>query len=159
MILKVKFNFKKYINSKELLIYIALTIIFFGVFYNIEYAVDTYATFSCIIQDLYNQFAPCGRFIIVLFGTILKFLNINNKISYFVSFAVGIICMTISQYKLYKIIEKDVKCKALKVIVPTLIILNIFSIELFLFIEKGIMIFSILMCICALEVLIIFFVT
>ena len=159
MILKVKFNFKKYINSKELLIYIALTIIFFGVFYNIEYAVDTYATFSFSIQDLYNQFAPCGRFIIVLFGTILKFLNINNKISYFVSFAVGIICMTISQYKLYKIIEKDVKCKALKVIVPTLIILNIFSIELFLFIEKGIMIFSILMCICALEVLIIFFET
>ena len=155
----MKFNLKNIIKSKEMLFYIVITTIFFGVFCSIEYAVDTYATFSFSVQDLYNQFVPCGRFIIVLVGTILKFLNLKNKITYLLSFTVAIICMIISQYKLYKIIEKDVKSKKLKIIIPTLIILNVFSIELFLFIEKGIMIFSILMCICALEAVIYFFET
>lgn len=155
----MNFNFKNLIKSKEILFYIAITAIFFGVFCSIEYAVDSYATFSFSVQNLYNQFVPCGRFIIVLVGTILKLLNINNKITYLLSFAVAIICMIISQYKLYKIIEKDVKNKKLKIMIPTLIILNVFCIELFLFIEKGIMIFSILMCICALETIINFFET
>ena len=153
----MKFNLKNIIKNKEILFYIAITTIFFGVFCSIEYAVDSYATFSFSVQDLYNQFVPCGRFMIVLVGTILKILNINNRITYLLSFAVAIICMIISQYKLYKIIEKDVKNKTLKIMIPTLIILNIFSIELFLFIEKGIMIFSILMCICAIEAVINFF--
>lgn len=151
MTLNLKQYIEKILKNKELLIYSVITIIFFGIFFSIEYAVDSYATFSFSIQDLYDQFASCGRFIIVGVGAILKFLNMNDKIVYFLSFISGIICMIIAQYKLYNIIKSDVKNEKVRLIIPTLILLNIFSIELFLFIEKGIMMFSILMCVCATE--------
>lgn len=150
----MKFWKNKIIKNKETLIYIVITIAFFGIFSSIEYALDTYATFSFSIQDLYNQFVSCGRFFIVLVGFLLKLFNINDELCYFLSFILAILCMIISQYKLYNIIKKDIKCEKLRIIVPTLIVLNIFSIELFLFIEKGIMVFSILMCICGVEAII-----
>lgn len=147
----MKTYIKKFLNNKELLIYSVITIVFFGIFLNIEYAVDSYATFSFNIQELYDQFAPCGRFMIVLVGTVLKFFNFNDKIVYLLSFLFGITCMIIAQYKLYYLIKEDVKDRKIRLVIPTLILLNVFSIELFLFIEKGLMMFSILMCICALE--------
>ena len=147
----MKCSLKKILKNRELLIYAAITVIFFGVLFKIEYATDTYATFSFSIKELCNQFVSCGRFFIVLTGSLLKILNLNDNVCYFISFIFAIVCMVISQYKLYNIIKEDIKCNGLRIIIPTLIILNVFSIELFLFIEKGIMIFSVLMCICALE--------
>ena len=71
----------------------------------------------------------------------------------------AIISTILSQYFLYKIIEEDVKNKVIRILIPTLIIINPFSVELFLFIEKGIMWFGVLMCIIAVKCVIEFFET
>lgn len=46
-------------------------------------------------------------------------------------------------------IKDDIKNKFIKLIIPVLIVINIFSIELYLFMEKGIMMFSVLLEILA----------
>ena len=116
----------------------------------LEYATDTYAVFNFDKEAVYMQYAMSGRFIT---GAVLKFfkiINISEKLMYLFSFILAIICTIFSQYILHKIIEKNVQSKVLKIIIPTLIIINPFSIELFLFIEKGFMWLGILACVLAL---------
>ena len=67
------------------------------------------------------------------------------------------ICLIASLYELEKIIYKDVKKNVISIILSTLIILNAFIIELFMFIEKGILIASILFIILAIKHLIKYF--
>ena len=140
-----------YNNRKIILFYTMITLIFFGIFAKIEYATDTYATFSFSLNEFGNIFSASGRFLTVFCGTIVRLLKISDNICYLLSFILAVLSMIFSQYKLYNIIKEDIHCEELKITIPVLILLNIFSIELFLFIEKGIMIFGIFMCICALE--------
>ena len=125
----------------------------------LEFATDTYAVFNFNKEEVFMQYAMSGRFITGIVFKILKTISIPETILYKISFAFAFFCATLSQYILYKIIEKDVKNKWLKIMIPTLIIINPFSIELFLFIEKGIMWFGILMCILATNQTIRFFKT
>ena len=130
-------------------IFTAITLIFFGTLYKMEFAVDTYATLSFTMKEFINQFASSGRFLLVFVGIIFKILNFNNKTIYILSYLMAIMCMVISLYKLYSIIKEDIGSKFLKILIPILIVLNAFSLELFLFIEKGIMLFGVTMCIFA----------
>lgn len=116
-----------------------------------EFATDTYAVFNFDSNEVFMQFAMSGRFITAIFFKIIKILNITEKITYLFSYILALFCSIFSQIKLYELIEKDIKSAILKIIIPTLILLNTFSIELFLFIEKGIMWFGILMCTLAIE--------
>ena len=140
---------KNIITDKIFGIFVAIVFIFFGVLSQMEFAVDTYATLSFTMKDFINQFASSGRFLLVFVGIILKILNLNGKVIYTLSYLMAIICMIISLYKLYTIIKDDVKSSILKVLIPTLIVLNAFSLELFLFVEKGIMLFGVMMSIFA----------
>ena len=140
-----------YNNRKIILFYTMITMIYFGIFAKIEYATDTYATFSFSLKEFCNIFSASGRFLTVFSGIIVRTLKLSDSLCYSLSFILAVLSMIFSQYKLYKIIKEDIECKELQIIIPVLIILNIFSIELFLFIEKGIIIFGIFMCICALE--------
>ena len=130
-------------------IFTAITLIFFGTLYKMEFAVDTYATLSFTMKEFINQFASSGRFLLIFVGIIFKILNFNNKTIYILSYLMAIMCMVISLYKLYSIIKEDIGSKFLKILIPILIVLNAFSLELFLFIEKGIMLFGVTMCIFA----------
>ena len=116
----------------------------------LEYATDTYAVFNFDKEAVYMQYAMSGRFITGAFLKFFKIINISEKLMYLFSFILAIICTIFSQYILHKIIEKNVQSKVLKIIIPTLIIINPFSIELFLFIEKGFMWLGILACVLAL---------
>ena len=145
MVKKIKYI----LLDKNLWIFTAIALIFFGTLTRMEFAVDTYATLTFSIQELINQFASSGRFLLILVGIILKILNLKRETIYSISYLLAIICMIISLYKLYTIIKDDIKTKTLRILIPILIILNAFSLELFLFIEKGIMIFSIMMCVFA----------
>lgn len=138
-------------KKKVFSVYIIITIIFFGMLIKMEYATDTYSVFNFNQEEIYMQYAMLGRFITAIVGKIVKVINLSEYAIYLGSYILAVVCASISQYKLYTIIEKDVKGKALKLIIPTLIIINPFSIELFLYIEKGIMWFGVLMCILALE--------
>lgn len=145
------------LKKKIFAIYSIITLIFFGILIKMEFATDTYSVFNFNKQEVYVQFAISGRFVTAIVFWLVKTIKISEKMTYTLSWFLAIICAILSQYKLYTIIEKDVKKKALKLINPALIIINPFSIELFLFIEKGIMWFGILMCILALENLIKYF--
>lgn len=145
----MKEKLKKIICDKNLYIFLAVVLIFFGTLNAIEFAVDSYATLTFSMKEFFNQFASSGRFVLIVAGGILKVLELKPETSYMVSFILAIVCMTISMFKLYNMLEKDIKSKGIRKIIPILVILNAFSIELFLFIEKGIMIFSVMMSIFA----------
>ena len=138
-------------KKKILIFYLIITIIFFGMLFKLEFATDTYAVFNFNKEEVFMQYAMSGRFITGIIFKVLKIINVTEIIMYELSFLLAIACATLSQFVLYQIIEKDVKSKLLKTLIPTLIIINPFSIELFLFIEKGIMWFGILMCILAVQ--------
>ena len=138
-------------KKRIFIFYFVITIIFFGMLFKLEFATDTYAVFNFDKEEVFMQYAMSGRFITGIIFKILKIINVPEIIMYELSFLLAIACATLSQFILYQIIEKDVKNKWLKTLIPTLIIINPFSIELFLFIEKGIMWFGILMCILAVQ--------
>ena len=95
---------KKYIKNiltdNVLWIFTAITLIFFGTLYKMEFAVDTYATLSFTMKEFINQFASSGRFLLVFVGIIFKILNFNNKTIYILSYLMAIMCMVISLYKI-----------------------------------------------------------
>ena len=144
------------ILKKEFIFYTFITLLFFGILIKLEFATDTYAVFNFNKEEVFMQYAMSGRFITGFIFKILKSINISEKIIYALSYLLAVICAILSQYFLYKIIE-DVKNKTIRILIPTLIIINPFSIELFLFIEKGIMWFGVLMCVFAVKNLIDFF--
>lgn len=146
-------------KRKSLIFYFIITIIFFGMLFKIEFATDTYAVFNFNKEAVFMQYAMSGRFITGVVFKILKILDASETAMYVLSFVLSVFCASISQYILYKIIEKDVKSSWVKILIPTLIIINPFSIELFLFIEKGIMWLGILMCIFAIQKVIQYFET
>lgn len=144
-------------KKKVLAIYAIITLVFFGILIKMEYATDTYSVFNFNKEQIFMQYAMSGRFITAVIGRLVKIVNISEQAMYIGSWLLAIVCVAFSQYKLYTIIEKDVQSKFLKLLIPILIIINPFSIELFLYIEKGIMWFGILMCVLALNNLIKFF--
>lgn len=145
---------KEIFKDTSLYFFIAISSIFFINLLKIEYATDTYAVFNFTPSAIFYQFASSGRWITAVVGAILKVLKIKNEIMYMLSFVIAFVCIVLSQYKMYIIIKEDIKNNVFQKLVPILIIINIFSIELFLFIEKGIMTFAILMCVLAVDNLI-----
>ena len=144
---------------KRILFYLFISMLFFGLLLKIEYATDTYAVFNFDKKEIFMQYAMSGRFITALIGKVIKEANISEKTIYMSSYILAIVCTVFSQYILYTIIEKNVKSRVLKLITPILIIINPFSIELFLYIEKGVMWFGVLMCIISVKTIIKFFET
>lgn len=98
-----------------------------------------------------KHFLSSGRFITAIAYAFTKILHLGNNLTYILSFALAIISTSIAVYKLEEILNKDIKSKTVSVIASILIIINIFSIELYLFIEKGILMLSVLLCVLALE--------
>ncbi len=138
-------------KNKVFMLYLFITIAFFGMLIKLEYATDTYAVFNFDKEAVYMQYAMSGRFITGVALKFFKMINISEKAIYTISYILAIFCAVSSQFILHEILEKDIKSKVLKIIIPTLIIINPFSIELFLFIEKGFMWLGILACVLALK--------
>lgn len=153
---KVK-KLKDSIDLKKIIIFFAITIIFFGMLINMEYATDTYSVFTIGARKNIIHFLGTGRFVTAIIIVIVRLLNLKESCIYFLSFVMACICLIASLYELEKIIYKDVKKNVISIILSTLIILNAFIIELFMFIEKGILIASILFIILAIKHLIKYF--
>lgn len=129
-----------------------ITIVFFCVFMSMQYAPDTYFAFTNTTRAVMNQFLTGGRLVTAFVaGICIGIMKMNDKIIYSLSYILAIICTTICLYKLSNLLNKDIKNKTICLMIATLIIINPFSFELFVYIEKGIMIFSVLMCILAVE--------
>lgn len=134
-----------------------VVITFFGIFVKMEYATDTYCVFGTPAKQMIEHFVKSGRFVTAMAQAVLTFSNFGKAVSYSLSFILAIICTIISIYKLYKIFAKDISSNVLAVIVSILIVVNTFSIELYLFLEKGILWLSVLMCVLAFEKMVMFF--
>lgn len=141
----------KILKDNKLYIFLLITMTFLGIFIKMNYATDTYSVISDIPRARFNHFMLSGRFVTAIWYGIMCVLKCSPDMMSLISYIIAIITTTLALYKLYNIISKDVKNSALAILISTIIIINPFSIELFMYIERGIMMLAILMCICALE--------
>lgn len=139
-------------NKVSILIYSAISLIFFGAFIKLDFATDTYAFMYNSADDFLGTFLGNGRIIAGVFGTLFKLIpGISIQVVCLFSFLVGIISLILSLCVLDDLVNRIVKNNILRKLVTTLIIINPFIIELFLFIEKGAMLLGILFCVLAVK--------
>ena len=146
----MKDKIKKIFQDKNLYIYGLITIVFFGILSKLEFATDSYVVFMQPTKQYMLWFLKSGRLISACFLGVCRLLNLGTPFRmYTVSFIIAIISTIAAMYLLYCMIKDDIKNKFIKLIIPVLIVINVFSIELYLFMEKGIMMFSVLLEILA----------
>lgn len=132
-------------------IFAFITILFFGCLSKMEYATDTYCVFTSGDVEAVRVFMRAGRFLTAIMLKTFFTLKFSENLIYLISFIIAIFASITSMYRLYKIINKDIQNNTISIIASILIILNAFIIELMLFIEKGIMVLSILFNVLAFE--------
>ena len=143
---------KKILQDKKLYLFFIITIAFFGIFVHQEFATDTYAVLEEPGRNILGNFLQSGRLVTSLFFICVKIFKVSFSTTYIVSFAIAIFAITFSIYKIYYSIKEEiVKNELIAILVSILIIINPFSIELFLFIEKGVMTLAILFCVFAVD--------
>lgn len=139
----------KKLKDKNLYISLLISLVFFAVFIKLEYATDTYSLFEEAVSTRVNHFLLSGRFVTALWWGAVNFLHFSDYLIYLSSFALAIICITLSIYNLYLTLNKRIKNEVICLLVSTIIIINPFTIELFLFLEKGILTFAVLLSVLA----------
>ena len=142
---KVINKIKEIVKDKRLYIFLSITLIFFGIFIIKNYTVDTYS--YDFEAKPGKQLATLGRLISAAF--IFVFSKINVDFMYIVSFLLAIITTTLSMYKLNEILKRNIKNEVITVLISVLVIINFDTLELFMFIEKGIMMLSVLLTVLA----------
>ena len=148
----LKQSIKNIVTDKKIYIFTIFTLLFFGIFCVMQYAPDTYSVFTNTPKENLTHFFSCGRLVtgVFLYG-LMGILKLDAITVYMISYGLAIFCTIVSLYKIDKIFNEDVKSTKLSVLASLLIILNVFSIELFVYIEKGILMLSVLLCVLAVE--------
>lgn len=139
----------KKINKTKLIIFGLVVLLFFITLTKMNYSVDTYLLFQSKNLEYVQEYLKSGRILTVLFFKVLYFLRASPVIMYSASFVLAIICTTFSIYILNTVLEKYIKNEVICSIISIAIIINPFVIELWLFVEMGIMMLSILACVTA----------
>lgn len=148
---------KETLKNSKFWIFCIIVIAFFGIFIKMDYATDTYCVFGTPAKQMIEHFVRSGRFVTALAQVILTLLHSGNTVAYLLSIGLALACTVLSIYKLYKIFEKDISSTIIAGIASVLIIINAFSVELYLFLEKGILMLSVLLCVLAFEKMVSFF--
>ena len=131
-------------KDKKFYIFLGIVILFFGLLVKMNYSVDTYLLLSSPKMGYVMEYLSSGRIFTCGFFFILGFLQVPHYIMYLLSYLLAIFLSTVSIYELNKVLDKYVSNKILSCIISIAIIINPFIIELWLFIETGIMMLSIL---------------
>lgn len=150
---KVKNLFK----DKNLYLFLLISLLFFGTLSGLEFATDSFVFFTSKSLDYAKIFASSGRLVSALFTVIVTFLSLNDVTIYTIMFILAILSTTLAIYKLYNILKENIENRTARCVVSVITIINLFVIELYLFLEKGIMMLSVLFCVMALEKLVSFF--
>lgn len=132
-------------NKKELIYSVGITLIFFGVFYRINYTTDTYFDIKGSFSDVSTNFLKAGRFITFALYVLYK-IGLNFRIVYLISFILAIIAISLSIFILGKYLQREYmdKQKILPFVLSTVLVINPFTIELLFYLEKGVMASAIL---------------
>ena len=133
-----------------MLIFFGLVVLaFFGIFIKMNYSVDTYLLFASRNLEYIQEYVRSGRLSTAFLFKFLQFLEFDPEVMYVVSYLIGIVCTSCAIYILYNVLSKYINNKTINSILSIMIIVNPFIIELWLFVETGIMIMSILFCVLA----------
>ena len=108
------------------------------------YSVDTYLLLASPRMSYVFQYLYSGRIFTFLYFFILGIFKFPPYIMYLLSFMIALVVTSLSIYELNSILEKYVNNKLLSKFLSIIIIINPFVIELWLFIEMGIMMTSVL---------------
>ena len=122
---------------------------YFGYNYSIEYATDTYPTFQELgtwKEKIYIN----GRIVAGFVYYLIERLGITGGIIYHISQLSSIILLTCSVALLAHIYKKHIENLEISVLLAFIALVNPFIIEYFLFVEKGLLIFAILLNVIAL---------
>ena len=139
----------KIFKDKALYIYLIISILFFGTFIKLNFSVDTYLLFASKNMSYIREFISSGRLLTAGMFMVFQLLRMNCETMYLVSFILATIFNTLSMYELSNITKKYIKNNYIAYILPIMIIINAFVIELWLFVEMSIMMLSILSCVKA----------
>ena len=117
---------------------ILLMLLFVGVGYRINFAVDTFWTFyvgyDYAASDMLMR---NGRPIIALMYKIFALTNLKDEVFYYISFIMAFVLMGAAIALYEKILRTYIVGENLRIICSLLCILNLYAIEYFMFIEKG----------------------
>lgn len=143
---------KKILKDKKLYLFFLITIAFFGIFIHQQFATDTYAVLEESGRKILTNFLQSGRIITAILFVFIKILKVPFALSYLLSTMMAIFAITMSMYKLFYLLKNEImKNEIIAVLVSVLAIINPFSIELYLYIEKGVMTLAILFSVLAVD--------
>ena len=143
---------RKLLKDKKIYLFFIITIAFFGIFVHQQFTTDTYAVLEESGRKILANFLQSGRIVTALLFIGIKLLKIPFSLSYLLSYIMAIFAITFSIYKLYYLLKNEfVKNELIAILVSVLAIINPFSIELFLYIEKGVMTLAILFSVLAVD--------
>ena len=96
----------KKLKDKNLYISLLISLVFFAIFIKLEYATDTYSLFEEAVSTRVNHFLLSGRFVTALWWGAVNFFHLSDYLIYLSSFALAIICITLSIYNLFLVFSK-----------------------------------------------------
>lgn len=137
---------KKVLFDKNFYLFLFISLMFFGMFVRMNYATDTYSVLCSEKRTILTNFIRAGRFVTGFFFAAFSVLKIKIGIAYLCSFLLAIFSITISMYELFNFIKSEIKSELICFLISVLTIINPFSVEMLLYIEKGVMTLSILFC-------------
>ncbi|WP_294213366.1 glucosyltransferase domain-containing protein [Pseudobutyrivibrio sp.] len=127
-----------------------ITLLFLGTGYQIKYAVDTFWTFEVGFEYMaFDMFSRNGRPIIAFIYWLFSLTNLQNEWFYYFSYALAFICAMISIVVYTEVLGYYIKNENLRILLSFLSIINLYSIEYFMFVEEGGFLLGILFCVSA----------
>lgn len=139
----------KKLKDKNLYLSLLIVLIFFGIFIKMDFATDTYCDLASAPRQIFDHFMLSGRFVTAFLWGIVNVLNFSDYLIYLCSYILAIVSVTLSIYNVFLVINKKIKKDTVSLIISTITIINPFSIELFMFLEKGILTFAVLLSVLA----------
>lgn len=139
------------IKNKNLYIILIITIVFFGIFIKMDFTTDTYSVLNSMPKEIFMHFMLSGRFITAFCWGVVNVLNLSDNIIYIISYLMAILCITFAIYELFELINAKVKNNLVSLLISVITIINPFSIELFMYIEKGILTLAVLLSVLAVK--------
>lgn len=132
-----------------IVIYALITLVFYGIMIRPDYATDTYANIYMSKSDVVGAFLGSGRPFTMLFFLLSKLLHLDVKIVCLISFAIAILATTVAMVVLDRLYKKFISSNILRLAVTVTTIINPFTVEMFLFLEKGMMMSSVMFAVIA----------
>ena len=138
---KISDRFKK--SFGQLGFVFLLCLCFFSMDVFIEYATDTYALFQNLNEVVDIMIRYNSRIIVGVVFQLWYWSGIANETFYYISYFIAIFMLVAAVFLLQKILRNMIKNEFLRIAMSFVTIANVYIIEYFMFIEKGLFIFAI----------------